>query len=207
MLWSRARAPVLLFYVFLLSLVTRGVRRWLKPPVVWSQVHLLLTELQKFAFKTELENAAPVYEHRVTLFRRGWRLAPCRWPWSGWLIPVERSGHMTRTTNTVFRAEEASSKVEGIAGYTWARSAIVSVGELPDLEVEALRRLEPNLQTEAIDEYAQRTLVTPEVVRQRIAEGKTLARSYCGIPVEVRGKMWGVIVIDSRNPEAKAGSG
>jgi len=56
--------------------------------------------------------------------------------------------------------------------------------------------LDGNPRKKAIKDYAAQTWVTEEW----LAHKKCLARSFCGIPVEIRGKPWGVIVLDSRNP-------
>lgn len=48
-------------------------------------------------------------------------------------------------------------------------------------------------------EYAQRTWIAETWVLQK---QRRHARSFCGIPVQVKGKLWGVIVLDSHNPEA-----
>jgi hypothetical protein len=49
-------------------------------------------------------------------------------------------------------------------------------------------------------EYAAKGFVTKAWVEERVRLGQPLGRSFCGIPVEVGGRMWGVLVFDSRNP-------
>jgi len=107
---------------------------------------------------------------------------------------------MTRNTDTVFRAAEPD-KLEGVAGQAWARNAIVSIANLPDLE--SIGNQDQELQAKLIEEYAAGTSVTTEWVRKRLKAKRPMARSFCGLPVECNGTMWGVLVIDSRNPEAK----
>ena len=49
-----------------------------------------------------------------------------------------------------------------------------------------------------VTEYARRTWIAPAWLSTR----RQHARSFCGIPVEVKGRLWGVIVLDSRSPDA-----
>jgi GAF domain-containing protein len=46
--------------------------------------------------------------------------------------------------------------------------------------------------------YAAKTYTTVETVRKR----RPSARCYCGIPIEIQGKMWGVLVFTSRDGKA-----
>jgi transcriptional regulator with GAF, ATPase, and Fis domain len=60
----------------------------------------------------------------------------------------------------------------------------------------------PNLQdapTEAdFTRYAQETWVSADWLKTEPPS----ARSFCGVPVEVNGRLWGVIVLDSRGDNA-----
>jgi hypothetical protein len=49
-----------------------------------------------------------------------------------------------------------------------------------------------------LGDYAQKTWVSIEWLQRRSQH----SRAFCGIPVEVKGRMWGVIVLDSRSPDA-----
>jgi hypothetical protein len=200
--WSQENSPILLIFLFIGSYLSR-LRHFLAPPTTFKKIHALLDELQKQIFKDENDLGEPLHTNRVTLFKRGWCWRLKRWPWSGWLIPVERSGHMTRKTKTVFRAPDNPSMLEGVAGLAWARKAIVVVRDLPDLS--SANGVVENLQVPDIETYARHTLVHEEWVRERVRDRKMLGRSYCGIPVEVSGTLWGVIVVDSQHPEPKAG--
>jgi hypothetical protein len=102
-------------------------------------------------------------------------------------MPVERSGHTTRRKISVFLAPDDADRAEGIAGQTWAQNQVVLVSDLPSLEGNAVPQ-------EVIKEYARSTWISEEWAHCR----RPQARSFCGIPVEVKGKLWGVIVIDSR---------
>lgn len=201
--WCQGSSPLLLLILFAFSYLSR-LRSYAKPPTTWKKVHALLDEMQGQIFKEENDKGEPLHHYRVTLFKRGWCFRLHRWPWSGWLIPVERSGHMMRKTKTVFRAPDDPNMLEGVAGLTWAKKAIVLIDNLPDLSKNP--GVEGGLHDPDIGNYARSTLVHEDWVRQRVKERKQLGRSFCGIPVEVSGgTLWGVIVIDSQNPEPKTG--
>ena len=65
---------------------------------------------------------------------------------------------------------------------------MVLIEGLPDVSMS--NTPEPDLAL-----YADKTGVTKDWVR----EHKPHARSFCGIPVEIKGKLWGVVVLDSRS--------
>ena len=158
------------------------------PPWVWDTVHYLLDNFREYVFEGE---SGPLHHHRVTLFKyTRMRFRLCRWPWSGWLVPVERSGHTTRRSRTIFLAPDDADQAEGIAGQTWAQNRVVVVNGLSDINENPSRDM--------LAEYAQQTWIPETWVLQKQRQH---ARSFCGIPVQVKGKLWGVIVLDSRNPE------
>ena len=67
---------------------------------------------------------------------------------------------------------------------------MVSVSGLPDVSTEP---------TDAeVAQYARETQASESEVRRK----KPLARSYWAFPIEVEGRRWGVVVVDSRSPEA-----
>lgn len=154
-------------------------------PSIWRVIRDVLDQ-----FRSELFNDAtddPVHEHRVTLFKyQRWHWCWRKWPWRGWLLPVERSGHTTQRTNIAFMAPDEADGVEGVAGMTWARRQVVHVKELPDLSVD--------FSDAAVRDYATRSWMPEWIVRER----KPRARALVGIPVEVKGDLWGVVVVDSR---------
>src|SRR6185295_12478314 len=184
------------------SYLTRA-RRYVGSPAKWELVHTLLTQLQKNVFQ-EQEETDPQYNHRVTLFlKRRWVWALCRWPWSGYLVIAERSGQSTIKSQTRFlcATEKDPGKHEGVAGQTWVAEHILVVADLPDLQGE---EMDEAVLQDLVREYARKTWVSPEWVLDRLAQARerhrTLARSYVGIPVEINGRVVGVVVLDSRNP-------
>jgi hypothetical protein len=186
-----------------LALLARLRSGMIGAPWVWKTVQRVLEALRKDAF--EISEGDPVHAHRVTLFKRArwrWRVGPSRcdyWPWgawrapwSGWLVPVVRSGHTTQRSEAVFLAPDDADSGERIAGQVWAQDKTVSLDDLPDLS--------NNPGEQAILEYAQRAWLPERWVRARLKNRKPFARALCGIPVEVNGKRWGVLILDSRNP-------
>lgn len=93
-------------------------------------------------------------------------------------------------------SKEHPDDAEGVAGQTWARNRTVIVSDLPDLNID-------NPQETDIIEYAKRAFVTKEWICNRMQTNRRglQCRSLFGICIEVKGIPWGVLVIDSRNPE------
>jgi hypothetical protein len=154
-----------------------------------NQVHGLLDQILGETFKNEVFHLEQ--HRRVTLFRFvsfTWR----QWPFlGGWLIPIERSGISSRKTRALFRVDDDGEQCNGIAGRTWAKRNEIYVEELPDLALD-------NSELK-VSEYASKTFMNAVQVRDRMPK----ARSLLGIPVEIDGKKWGVIVIDSVHPTLK----
>lgn len=187
--WVQNRAWILIVAATL-SLVVAGVfRRVVGPPWVWAAIHRQLDLFQEYAFSDQVGDM--LHDHRVTLFKHvRWRWCLKKWPWSGWLVPVERSGHTTRRTSAAFRAPDDANRAEGVAGAAWASRSAVPVVDLPDLSGAPTA---DNLRA-----YADRTFVPIEWVEDYRRRGRPLAQSFVGIPVEVTGKRWGVLVLDSK---------
>lgn len=111
------------FMLIALTVALGGIsilKRQLSPPWLWQTVHRYLDRLRDDVFIDGKDD--PVDHHRITLFRYSrWLPYPWVWlaaralPWGGWLLPVERSGHLTRNTSTYFRAPDRSDRAEGIA--------------------------------------------------------------------------------------------
>lgn len=163
-------------------------RKMLGPPWLWETVHEALNVLRDHVFADR--HGDPVHYHRATLFKhRRWGWWRRLWSFAGWLVPVERSGYTTLASSVIFRAPENDpDRAEGVAGQAWSRNEVVAVAKLPDLA----RGTDADYQT-----YSSSTWVSVPWLRDK----KPTARSLCGIPVEVGGKPWGVIVLDSRSPE------
>lgn len=168
---------------------------WLKTaigsPSIWKTVHEILDQMQKRAFE---DCDGPPHHHRVTLFKvTRCRVTSTNLPWARWLVPVERSGHATRQSKSAFRIPDAADHAEGIAGRTWAMRNVVTVDNLPELSASS--------RPEQIQDYAQKTYVSPDWLRESVRRSRDrrrpLARAFCGIPVEVKGELWGVLVFDS----------
>lgn len=163
--------------------------KWLQSvvgiPWVWEVIRHNLDAFRDHVFEKQ---DGPVHHHRVTLFKYRFGLL---WPpFGGWLVPVERSGHTTRDTRVRFRApKNKPDDAEGIAGQTWAQRSFLPVQDLQDVS----QCQDP----EVLEDYAQRTFVTSQWLRKN-RELSAAARSFAGIPVEVKGELWGVIVLDSR---------
>jgi hypothetical protein len=162
-------------------------RNQIGPEWVWEHMHMLLDSFQESVFGDEVGD---LHHHRVTLFKRvrvgrGWRI----WDWRGWLVPVERSGHATRKSKSAFRAPDNADRAEGVAGSAWAGRKTLYVEGLPDISGIP--------SSAALEQYSHQTRISSKW----LSKHKPGSRSFCGIPFDVKGKRWGVVVLDSRNEQ------
>jgi hypothetical protein len=171
------------------------IRKHVGEPWVWDTIHHLMNTYRDFVFSDERNENR--HHHRVTLFRfhRVFHY-PCFlvWPWESRLIPVARSGHATQNTDTTFVAPDDADRAEGFAGKTWATFSTMIVNDLPDLDTDS--------SDEAVQFYAKQAFFSEDWLRRRIKAKRINGRSFCGIPIRVKGREWGVIVIDSRSPKS-----
>jgi hypothetical protein len=173
--------------------IVQFIKTYFGSPHVWDCVHFILDEFRKAAYPQE-DQAAPA-AHRVTLFQHRtccWLFSACwlyrRWPWDGWLVPAERSGQLTRKSRIRFPATD-DAKTAGVAGETWAKNYCIYIENLPNLK--------PGSTEATIQNFAKRTWCKPEWIKRQLKQEKSFARSFCGMPIEVRGKEWGVLLFDS----------
>lgn len=186
--WSHGDGWWLLPFLVLASGIIGVYRSVTGPPWLWETIHSYLDYYRAEVFAVGADDA--MHHHRVTLFRhKEWCLVWRRWPGSGWLIAEERSGHTTRSGISYFKAPDDADKAEGVAGKTWAKGGVVNLSHLPDLTASPA--------PSDFEAYSKATGVSvPWLMKKR-----PKARSFCGIPVEVKGAPWGVIVLDSRSPD------
>lgn len=163
-------------------------------PVLWNTVQYVLNQYQEELFGDQ----SKPHHHRVTLFKHTklcWRL----WPWHGWMVPVARSGHTTKSGVPVFKAhDEMPEKAEGIAGQAYVQKKPISIKDLPDINVDS-----PS--DEDLDMYAKKGFISRKWLNKRLEKSKrkekSNARSFLGIQIRVKGETWGVLVIDSQDPK------
>lgn len=182
------------------------------PPWAWQAIKCIIDRFQKQVIKG---STRPKYdEHRVTLFKcvrwnfrvRDWKSLSDR---SGldkhaikalwrlrWFKPISRSGHTTLRLTTRFPLYEEATVGEGVIGEVWRTEGVKRVEDLP--EIPSSNGADPN---QAYATYSKEVNCGEKWLKSQ--NNRTMARSYCGIPIEVNGKPWGVIIIDSREPKLK----
>ena len=167
----------------------RRESKWIK-----KIVHDLLTAYGDQIFGSM---GGATHHHRVTLFvhkhfalKGTWPWRKGRMPWSGWLVPVVRSGHTTQKVKARFLAPDEADRSEGIAGMTWCNQSVVTAPTLPVLTAKS--------PATDIDLYGAGTGIGSDWIRDRLKRGETLPQSLRGLPVEVSQDKWGVVVLDSR---------
>lgn len=182
----------------------------LGPPWAWQAIKQIIDRFQKQVIKGAAQ--PKLDEHRITLFKfsrfnlhlQDWfglpqRCGPLK-PTDLWTIrwfkPVTRSGHV-KTLKTRFPLFEKETRGEGVIGEVWKTEGVRRIENLPQIPPDnGASDVEP------YRIYADEVNCNENWLREEI--GRTQARSFCGIPIEVQsGKKWGVIIIDSVEPQLK----
>ncbi|MDG9758698.1 GAF domain-containing protein [Pseudomonas sediminis] len=193
------------FYILVGLVIAFGyVYKRLGDPWVMEKLKFTLDQYQ---FKAFSASTAPTDHNRVTLFKhtencyfkKHWSAKERLKPWgdcprgSNFLVPFLRSGHLSQNTKAIFYAPDDSDKAEGVAALAWAKNRTVMQDNLPEMKASS--------GDVAVRKYAKRTNSNPDMVKKYIAEGRPLPRSIAAIPIESGGKIWGVVVLDSRDPQ------
>lgn len=177
----------------MLVAVLQFARKRFGNPWAWEAIQKILDEFSNEVFK---DSKDPDDYHRVTLFKhRKW----C-WAWKpknlkNWLVAEARSGHLTKDKIRRFRAPDDGEACQGVVGFAWRHRDWVRVPE----DDKSLPVLGSEASPADIDEYANRCKVEPVWVRGQLSKGRPLAKSYAALRVQLKGKPWGVLVLDSRN--------
>lgn len=186
--WTKGAAWFLVPSALFLAWAAFLFRKWLGDPAVIQVVHDLLTDYRNKVISDRASGFE--HHHRVTLFRhKEWAWVRRCWPWNGWLIPVIRSGQTTRNPSCRFRASsDDPERAEGVAGLAWVSDKDIEITQLPDVSF-------PNATDEAVAKYAANTGLDAATIRKM----RPHARSFYATRVHVQNKLWGVMVIDSKN--------
>lgn len=172
----------------------QGFRRKFGNPWAWEAIQRLLDQFRNDVF--EHLNDDPLDHHRVTLFK--YRRVPLasRLPKDGWqwLGAVARSGHLTKEKIRRFRASDDGERCQGVVGMAWRRRTWVIVPKVG----KTLPVLTRGSSDSDIEAYARETNVESDLVKKQLVSGKPLASSYAALVVRLKGKPWGVLVLDSR---------
>ena len=197
----------LLYTLIIVLLLYAPLARRAGDPWLWEKIQYLIDGMRDRLWE-DFENAR-MDEHRVTIFQRKsfvlflkrpgasmlWPYGKGCHPWSGWLVPVLRSGHTAQVSRSIFLAPSGgtSHKVEGVVGKAWASKSTIIIDEL--------KKIHRGSAPQTIKSYATKTFCDIGVVDRYLTQNRTPPRSIGAIPIEVHGKIWGALVLDSREPD------
>lgn len=191
------------YVLFGFLLISFWIVRSLGDPWVIEKIQYILDRYQDQVFGG---NETPSDHERVTIFQYK-KFCFLRSHWSkkwflpvrphhfvgSYLVPYLRSGHLSKKTKTCFWVPDDSDRSEGVAALAWTRRKAVLQRELPQIHSTS--------SDNNIRKYSDRTNCPFDMVKCYKLAGKILPRSLAAIPLEKNGKMWGVLVIDSRSPD------
>lgn len=188
--WVVGTSPIVLPGATMAVAFMSSVRCRIVPVKIDSAVKALLDEFRRRALP---ENDAEL-THRVTLFRHHSWYTPLLFrgekPWAGCLVPYERAGEYALSSGACFLAsKDKPEKSEGFAGLVFKNRRCEYISSLPNLNQRGIKA--------TIKKYAQETCMSVEKINQMIKQSYSFPESFWGTPVEVDGKLWGVLVIDS----------
>jgi hypothetical protein len=93
----------------------------------------------------------------------------------------------------MFYAPDSSDDAEGVAAQAWARREVVIATDLPQINQKSKKGV--------LAQYANKSFCPVEMVQSLIQKDRPMPRSIAAIPVLCRGEIWGVLVLDSRDPQ------
>lgn len=191
---------LMIFIKFIYLVVYRG-RADLK-----KKAEEILNHSREYFIKENYISNDPDHYHRLTLFKHTgfcywprparsfiWKWGKGFWPWTGWLVPVARSGHSTKYVKTTFRVPEDGHGAEGVAGKAFFQDNPFKVPSSGTL----LNTLSQSSSPQEIEDFAKATFVNAQWIRSRLQKEKPLSKSLFAFRIKIGGKPWGVVVIDS----------
>lgn len=149
-----------------------------------ARLKAVLDSLHETCFKDAPQDER--YEHRATLFRANRRQTK--------LLPYCRSGNKYQRGIQPLGIDESREEANvGIAGQAWFRNATLAAPELPACPVPCTDN-DPRCQ-----DYARQGYMPVG----RVRKVRVRSRSLLATPVRAyNGREWGVLVLDSRKPDA-----
>lgn len=200
-----ALSVFLLFLGFALSKLKRD-------PEITRSIESILDETRRELFTTDALVSAPeMHCHRITVFKYStWcfmsRLVYFRkfqnrrlYPWSGWLVPVARSGHITRDGKTVFHVDVNGAVSEGFAGRAYLRATKTEQagGSILHATMPILTIGDPS----SVKAYSECVYQSQDDVKLRHDRRPVQYGCLAAIPLCVAGRPWGAVVLDSVTPD------
>ncbi|EJE4179057.1 GAF domain-containing protein (plasmid) [Vibrio parahaemolyticus] len=205
----KSYAPTLLFASATLIVVTYAILKSTNSVSILKCLQAKLNSLRGWlccdiAGDIDDNHRVTLFKHKKTYFgllfrRKYWATRYFPWtlkkhPWSGWLVPVARSGYTGQNSRSVFWAPDNGNRAEGVAGIAWAKGGdVVHFEKLPKIASETSQQNR--------ERYCNHTKVSPMLLNAYVEEGKSPARSFLAFSLLVDGEAWGVVVVDSQSAE------
>lgn len=205
--WIESNLAWLIALLGVVVTTTGLVAKRIGSPWFWHTVAHIIDGLHSQIF-ADLPGGEVEDHHRVTLYQ--WRrfcwwpagtiktskwfwgrspIGKLNWPWSGWMVPVVRSG--VRSKGKTIFLSKSDPESQGIAGTAYFHHKPMEIDNLPDVHNDG--------SAETLKTYADRTYSPVEWITQRVNRQEPCARCFHAIRIRVGKDWWGVIMIDSRS--------
>jgi len=104
-------------------------------PWKWKAIQSCLDEFRDQVFDGTDHAEDLNFKHRVTLYRlQNGSLKMLQPLWQRWLVPVARSGIITKRTRSIFRLPDNPNKIEGVVVQAFLKKGIwLRAEEVPEL--------------------------------------------------------------------------
>ena len=156
-------------------------------PWKWKAIQSCLDGFSEVIYSSSQYQDGFEHEHRITIFRLQHGcfklLKPCT---AKWFVPIARSGSLKKETRSIFQFSDNPNQIEGVVGLAWCQPRRW-------YQTFAIPALSDSMTDQQKSEYEQKTNYP---VDKALLKGYS-ARSYAAITMEVRGKLWGALVLDS----------
>jgi hypothetical protein len=184
--WHTNWGPAVIVIAVGALTVIEAYRRF-NDPWKWKAIQSCLDGLSQVVFAGAPYQDGFEHEHRITTFRlqRGCLqlLKPCT---ERWFVPIARSGSLKKKTRSIFRYSDNPKCIEGIVGRAWCQPGKwYQPSHIPELS--------SSMTPQAEADYVNKTNYSIDKARAKRYD----ARSYAAITMELRGNLWGVLVLDS----------
>ncbi|WP_216906814.1 hypothetical protein [Synechococcus sp. CCY 0621] len=182
--WQPVVLPILSTVLPLLEALARSSTPW-----KWVAIQSCLDEFARAVYSSRDHQNDFEYQHRATIYRVQYGcVAMLKPPWHKYFVPIARSGTVTKNTRSIFRFSDHPNDMEGVVGQAWCMNGRW-------VEIKDVPTPHPTMTDKEKQDYFNLVRVPVD----KAIEMNYNAKAYAAISIELNGKRWGVLILDSTN--------